>query len=172
MTQLNLSGRQSNHPQQNPACPSRRRIDQEPDRGRAGSARHVCRRDRDRQLLSQHPAVRCSNRFNPRRRSRPPRQHPPPRFPRRWERKRRRRTGRQHSPMSTGSTDSSSDFPRSYRLKSQPRAACNETQLGSSPTEPAPMNFVHPGGVMLAAVELPGNSYPGTDFKSGVSTSA
>ena len=28
------------------------------------------------------------------------------------------------------------------------------------------MNFVHPGGVMLAAVEMPGNSYPGTDFKS------
>ena len=29
------------------------------------------------------------------------------------------------------------------------------------------MNFVHPGGVALAAVEMPGNSYPGTDFKSG-----
>ena len=29
------------------------------------------------------------------------------------------------------------------------------------------MNFVHPGGVTLAAVEMPGNSYPGTDFKSG-----
>ena len=30
------------------------------------------------------------------------------------------------------------------------------------------MNFVHPGGVMLAAMEMPGNSYPGTDFKSGL----
>ena len=29
------------------------------------------------------------------------------------------------------------------------------------------MNFVQPGGITLAAIEMPGNSYPGTDFKSG-----
>ena len=31
-------------------------------------------------------------------------------------------------------------------------------------------DFVHPGGVTLAAVELPANSYPGTDFKSAFVT--
>ena len=34
----------------------RGRLDQEPDCGRAGSARHVCRRDRHRQLLAQQHA--------------------------------------------------------------------------------------------------------------------
>jgi hypothetical protein len=28
------------------------------------------------------------------------------------------------------------------------------------------MNFIEPGGIMVAAVELPKNSYPGTDFAS------
>ena len=32
------------------------------------------------------------------------------------------------------------------------------------------MDFVQPGGVTLAAVELPDNSYPGTGFKSGFVT--
>ena len=41
-------------------------------------------------------------------------------------------------------------------------------QVGFGRDEPAQTNFVNPGGVMLAAVELPGNSYPGTDFKSGL----
>jgi len=51
------------------------------------------------------------------------------------------------------------NFPRNYQLKT------NVTN--SATTEPLPMKFVHPGGVTLAAVEMPGNSYPGTDFKSG-----
>ena len=54
-------------------------------------------------------------------------------------------------------------FPRSYRLRTG-----NAAQSAPGPSEPAQMNFVHPGGVMLAAVEMPGNSYPGTDFKSGL----
>jgi hypothetical protein len=54
-------------------------------------------------------------------------------------------------------------FPRSYRLKTG-----NAVQSASGTTAPAQMNFVHPGGVVLAAVEMPGNSYPGTDFKSGL----
>ena len=54
-------------------------------------------------------------------------------------------------------------FPRSYRLKTG-----KAVQSASDLTGPAQMNFVHPGGVMLAAVEMPGNSYPGTDFKSGL----
>ena len=53
------------------------------------------------------------------------------------------------------------NFPRNYRLKTG-----NAVQGAPGLTEPAQMNFVHPGGVMLAAVEMPGNSYPGTDFKS------
>ena len=48
-------------------------------------------------------------------------------------------------------------FPRSYRLKT-----------GKAVQAAAQMNFVNPGGVMLATVEMPGNSYPGTDFKSGL----
>jgi hypothetical protein len=48
------------------------------------------------------------------------------------------------------------NFPRNYQLKTAPAAA-----------EQTTMNFVHPGGVALVTLELPGNSYPGTDFKSG-----
>jgi hypothetical protein len=72
-------------------------------------------------------------------------------------------------------------FPRSYQLKSKletPVEAEVEnktgsgTQVVSQSTEPLQMNFVHSGGVALAAVEMPGNSYPGTDFKSaGVNVS-
>ncbi len=54
-------------------------------------------------------------------------------------------------------------FPRDYRLKTG-----KAVQSPSGLTGPAQMNFVHPGGVMLAALEMPGNSYPGTDFKSGL----
>jgi len=54
-------------------------------------------------------------------------------------------------------------FPRSYRLKTG-----KAVQSASDLTGPAQMNFVHPGGVMLATLEMPGNSYPGTDFKSGL----
>ena len=67
------------------------------------------------------------------------------------------------------------NFPRNYQLKSKletPVEAEVEnktgsgTQVVSRTTEPLQMNFVHSGGVALAAVEMPGNSYPGTDFKS------
>jgi hypothetical protein len=51
------------------------------------------------------------------------------------------------------------NFPRNYQLKTDVAT--------STTTEPVPMNFAHPGGLTLAAVEMPGNSYPGTDFKSG-----
>ena len=64
------------------------------------------------------------------------------------------------------------NFPRNYKLKTSATTAStsetgSETPLASTTTEPLPMNFVYPGGVTLAAVEMPGNSYPGTDFKSG-----
>lgn len=49
-------------------------------------------------------------------------------------------------------------FPRSYRLKTQPKSDTDSA---------GQMNFVQSGGINLAAIELPGNSYPGTDFQSG-----
>jgi hypothetical protein len=67
-------------------------------------------------------------------------------------------------------------FPRNYKLKTQPATQVNattngnETQATSTTAEPLPMNFVHPGGMALAAVEMPANSYPGTDFQSGFIT--
>lgn len=65
------------------------------------------------------------------------------------------------------------NFPRTYQLTTGSTTALtgktgSETQIASVTTEPLPMNFTHPGGVALAAVEMPGNSYPGTDFKSGL----
>ena len=69
------------------------------------------------------------------------------------------------------------NFPRNYQLKTKletPVEAEVEnktgsgTQVVSRTTEPLQMNFVHSGGVALAVVEMPGNSYPGTDFKSAV----
>ncbi len=64
------------------------------------------------------------------------------------------------------------NFPRNYQLTTGStteltRKTGSETQVASMTTEPLPMNFGHPGGVALATVEMPGNSYPGTDFKSG-----
>jgi len=50
------------------------------------------------------------------------------------------------------------NFPRNYQLK---------TQLKADRENAVQMNFVQPGGITLAAIELPGNSYPGTDFQSG-----
>jgi hypothetical protein len=59
-------------------------------------------------------------------------------------------------------------FPRNYQLKTQLKTvAANQTMAALATTGSTRMNFVHPGGVPLAAVELPANSYPGTDFKSG-----
>lgn len=50
------------------------------------------------------------------------------------------------------------NFPRNYQLK---------TQLKADRENVVHMNFVQPGGITLAAIELPPNSYPGTDFQSG-----
>jgi hypothetical protein len=52
-------------------------------------------------------------------------------------------------------------FPRQFSLKSGDAAQLSWGDLG-----PFQMDFVHPGGVTLAGVALPSNSYPGTDFKS------
>lgn len=52
-------------------------------------------------------------------------------------------------------------YPRKYALKSG-----NEAKLDWNGLGPVAMNFVEPGGVTIAAVELPRGSYPGTDFAS------
>jgi hypothetical protein len=57
------------------------------------------------------------------------------------------------------------NFPRNYRLKTQPKAS-TKTEEKTDADNATQMNFVQPGGIKLAAIELPANSYPGTDFKS------
>lgn len=52
-------------------------------------------------------------------------------------------------------------YPRKYALKTGQNAKLQWNGLG-----PVPMNFIQPGGVTVAAVELPRGSYPGTDFAS------
>jgi len=53
-------------------------------------------------------------------------------------------------------------YPRRFTL-----ASGEKGQPESLGTEVVPMNFVHPGGVPVATVALPGDLYPGTDFASG-----
>ena len=52
-------------------------------------------------------------------------------------------------------------FPRQYSLKSGDAAQLSWGDLG-----PFQMDFVQPGGMTLAGVQLPGHAYPGSDFKS------
>ncbi len=52
-------------------------------------------------------------------------------------------------------------YPRKYTLKTGDKAKLDLAGLG-----PVPTNFVQPGGVTLATVELPRDSYRDTDFAS------
>ena len=52
-------------------------------------------------------------------------------------------------------------YPRKYALKTGQDAKLEWNGLG-----PVPMNFIEPGGVTVAAIQLPSGSYPGTDFAS------
>jgi hypothetical protein len=52
-------------------------------------------------------------------------------------------------------------YPRKFTLISGNEALPQFAGLGA-----ASMNFVQPGGVAVATVEVPGDSYPGTDFTS------
>lgn len=54
-------------------------------------------------------------------------------------------------------------YPRKFPVIS---AGKDKEQASGAVTE-APMNFVHPGGVAVAAVAIPAGSYPETDFASG-----
>jgi hypothetical protein len=52
-------------------------------------------------------------------------------------------------------------YPKSYLLKTG-----EDSQLDLAGLGPVKTNFVQPGGVTVAAIELPRSSYPGTDFTS------
>jgi hypothetical protein len=52
-------------------------------------------------------------------------------------------------------------YPKSYLLKTG-----DDSQLDLAGIGPVKTNFVQPGAVTVAAIELPRSSYPGTDFKS------
>jgi hypothetical protein len=54
-------------------------------------------------------------------------------------------------------------YPRKFALTSGDKAA---PRLAATSMNEIPMNFVQSGGVAVATVALPGNSYPGTDFES------
>ena len=53
-------------------------------------------------------------------------------------------------------------YPKSYNLKKDEEANLEWQGLG-----PVQMNFAQPGGATIAAVELPKDAYPDTDFASG-----
>jgi hypothetical protein len=52
-------------------------------------------------------------------------------------------------------------YPRKFVLTSGDTAQNQLVAVGD-----VPMNFIQPGGVAIATVAVPGNSYPGTDFAS------
>ncbi len=52
-------------------------------------------------------------------------------------------------------------YPKSYLLKTG-----DDSQLDLAGLGPVKTNFVQPGAVTVAAIELPRSSYPGTDFTS------
>lgn len=53
-------------------------------------------------------------------------------------------------------------YPRKFTLKA------GEQAVAESNTSSLPMNFLEPGGVPVASVELPGSLYKGTDFVHGI----
>ena len=52
-------------------------------------------------------------------------------------------------------------YPKSYILKTD-----DEQELDLSELGPVQTDFIQPGGVTVAAIEMPRSSYPGTDFTS------
>ena len=53
-------------------------------------------------------------------------------------------------------------YPKTYVLKTGDEPSLDLAGMG-----PVKVNFVQPGGMAVAAIELPHNAYPGTDFRSG-----
>jgi hypothetical protein len=56
-------------------------------------------------------------------------------------------------------------YPKSYILKTD-----DEQELDLSELGPVQTDFIQPGGVTVAAIEMPRSSYPGTDFTSAFFT--
>jgi hypothetical protein len=54
-------------------------------------------------------------------------------------------------------------YPRKYALRTGEEATKDWDGFG-----PVPTNFVQPGSVTIASIELPSSSYPGTDFTSAI----
>jgi hypothetical protein len=52
-------------------------------------------------------------------------------------------------------------YPKNYVLKTGDEPSLDLAGMG-----PLKVNFVQPGGMTIAAIELPHNAYPGTDFSS------
>ena len=53
-------------------------------------------------------------------------------------------------------------YPKNYVLKTGDKPNLDLAGMG-----PMKVNFVQPGGMTVAAIELPHNAFPGTDFSSG-----
>src|SRR5262245_50651290 len=53
-------------------------------------------------------------------------------------------------------------YPKNYVLKTGDEPSLDLAGMG-----PMKVNFVQPGGMTVAAIELPHNAFPGTDFSSG-----
>lgn len=177
MTQLNLSGRQSNNTQQKPAAEHADESIKNQTVGALGALAMFaavivigsCSRS-SKPVAVQHPMQPTPQASVPA----PAVPVPPPPTPVVAKTRKHRAATLSYVNKEYGL---SFTFPRSYQLKSKletPVEAEVEnktgsgTQVVSQSTEPLQMNFVHSGGVALAAVEMPGNSYPGTDFKSAV----
>ena len=178
MTQLNLSGRQSNNTQQKPAAEHADESIKNQTVGALGALAMFaavivigsCSRS-SKPVAVQHPMQPTPQASVPAPAVPVP---PPPPTPVVAKTRKHRAATLSYVNKEYGL---SFNFPRNYRLKTKletPVEAEVEnktgsgTQVVSRTTEPLQMNFVHSGGVALAAVEMPGNSYPGTDFKSAV----
>ncbi len=174
MTQLNLSGRQSNNSQQKPAAEHEEGSIKNQTVGALGALAMFaavivigsCSRS-SQPVVVQQPVQSTTPAATPAPTVPVPTPTPTPVVA---KAKKRRAATLSYVNREYGLSFS---FPRNYKLKTQPATQVNattngnETQATSTTTEPLPMNFVHPGGMALAAVEMPANSYPGTDFQSG-----
>jgi hypothetical protein len=58
-------------------------------------------------------------------------------------------------------------YPRKFSVISAGKNNDGDKEQPSDAAAEAPMNFVQPGGVAVAAVAIPAGAYPGTDFASG-----
>ena len=115
-----------------------------------------CSNDKPKPVAFQHPD--SPSRKRPARCQRPHHQCRPASRPA------PKRSVQHKQPATVNYTDKTSgltfEYPRRYAIETGTAA----TELVAS--NPLPMNFVQPGGVALAAIELPETSFTNTDFSS------